>query len=181
MNFGTLLVLFFLVGLFTIGGGLVAIPLLQEFVQQFELLSSDQFISMVAIAQATPGSIGVNISTFVGLSQFGLAGAIAAPLAFILPSILIITTIARFSPHFLDHPFVGRIFTGVRPAVTGIIASGALSLFITVFHLSDTLQYSRSLLFSALLFATVLLLRFLTSIPSPFLIIGAGVGSIFLF
>ena len=182
MSIGTLFVRFMLIGLFTIGGGLVAIPLLQEFIHHFELLSDAEFLSMVAIAQSTPGSIGVNISTFVGISQFGVLGGVMATVAFILPSMLIITIIARFSPHFLQHPTVTRAFVGVRPAVAGIIAAVALGLFITVFKIGESsLIFDYQMGMSGLLFSAVLSLKIGTKIPPPLLIVAAGMMGYIMF
>ena len=189
MNIGLLFYRFMLIGLFTIGGGLVAIPLLQEFIHHFELLNDAEFLSMVAIAQSTPGSIGVNISTFVGFSQQGILGGVLTTFAFILPSMIIITAIAKFSPHFLEHPTVAKAFSGVRPAVAGIITAIALSLFMTVFnidlslsHLSfDALSFDKTTVLSVLLFTLILGLKSITKVPPPLLIAGAGIMGLLLF
>ena len=82
---------FFKVGLFSFGGGLAALPLIQaEIVEKYHWLDLGVFTDLVSIAQMTPGPIAINAATFVGLKIGGMSGAIIATLACILPSIIII-------------------------------------------------------------------------------------------
>lgn len=129
-----ILILNFLsIGLFTIGGGLVAIPLIHEFIIKNGWFSGSQFITMIAISQSTPGSIGVNVSTFVGVSQFGIIGGIVTSLAFITPSVVIITLLSRFGDGIYGDVRIEPIFSAIRPTTVGIIASVAMSLFLVTF------------------------------------------------
>ena len=181
MSLSLLFLRFLLIGLFTIGGGLVAIPLLHDMIAQYQLLSDTQFLSMVAIAQSTPGSIGVNISTFVGLSQQGVMGGILASFAFILPSMICITLIARFAHHFLEHPFIIKVFSGIRPAVTGIIASVTITLALTLVDFSSLSTWGAQEGLSLLLFVAVLGMKIFTKVPPALLIIGSGALGVLLF
>ena len=89
-----LMLVFFYIGLFTIGGGLVAIPLVQQQVVERGWISLSDFYGMVAVAESTPGPIGINIATYVGYDQFGVIGALLATISFILPSFMIVSFLA---------------------------------------------------------------------------------------
>lgn len=131
MNHSDLLFLFLSTGLFTIGGGLAAIPILKEALVPNQL-TPEEFLSMIAVCQSAPGSIGANMATYVGVSESGIGGAFVAVFALIVPSFITITIIARFLPRFSSYAVVKSIFTSVRPAVTGLILSVALTLTVSV-------------------------------------------------
>lgn len=131
--------IFFKVGLFTIGGGLAAIPLLQDEVLARGWLTVHEFTDMIAVSESTPGPIGVNIATYVGYSQYGVLGSIVATIGLVLPSVVIIMLIARYVLHYRDSKLVNGIFVGLRPAVTGLILSAAAS--IALISLIDLSRY----------------------------------------
>lgn len=116
------------IGLFTIGGGLAALALLQDFVLSNGWLTINQFADMIAVSQSTPGPIGINMSTYIGFSQYGVLGGIIASLGMVTPSWVIITLIARFIGDFSNNKTVQSIFVGLRPVVLGIIFSAAYSI-----------------------------------------------------
>jgi chromate transporter len=120
--------IFFKIGLFTIGGGLAAIPLLQEEVLARSWLSLGEFTDMIAVSESTPGPIGANVATYVGFSQMGILGSVIATLGLVTPSVIIIILIAKFVLHFRDNKVVDSVFIGLRPAVTGLILSAAFSV-----------------------------------------------------
>ena len=132
--------IFFKVGLFTIGGGLAAIPLLQEEVLLREWLTNQQFADMIAVSESTPGPIGVNVATYVGFSQLGILGSIVATIGLVTPSVIIIMLVARYVLHYRDNKYVNGVFYGLRPAVTGIILAAAAS--IAVVSLVDLSVYN---------------------------------------
>ena len=120
-----LFLIFFKVGLFTIGGSLAAIPLIQEEVVARGWLSTAEFTDMIGISQSTPGPIGVNVATFVGFSQYGPLGSIIATIGIVAPSIIIIIIISHFLSKFRKNKYVEGVFVGVRPAVTALILVAA--------------------------------------------------------
>lgn len=120
-----LFLIFFKVGLFTIGGGLAAIPLIQQEVVVRGWLSTSEFANMIAISQSTPGPIGVNVATFVGYSQYGVLGSIFATLGIVAPSVIIIIIISKFLSKFRKNKYVEGVFVGIRPAVTALILVAA--------------------------------------------------------
>ncbi|MGP1435490.1 MAG: chromate transporter [Phocaeicola sp.] len=114
---------FFKIGLFTIGGGYAMIPLIQsEIVEKKKWISQNDFIDLMAISQSIPGIFAVNIAIFIGYKLRKLKGALAMATGTILPSFIIILTIALFFQQFKDYEVLQRIFKGIRPGVVALIA-----------------------------------------------------------
>ncbi len=112
---------FFYIGLFTIGGGVVAITLMQQSIVSAGLISQEQFYNMVAVSESTPGPLGINMATYIGYELYGIPGALVVTGAQVLPSIIIILIIARFLKSFNDNPFVKGSLAFLRPVTTGLI------------------------------------------------------------
>ena len=120
---------FFCIGLFTIGGGLVAITSMQQLVVGRGWLTSEKFFNMVAISESTPGPIGVNMATYIGYEFHGTAGGIFATLGEILPSYICIVLIAKFFARFQEKPIVKAAFKTLRPATSGIVLVACAQVF----------------------------------------------------
>ena len=84
--------------------------------------------NMIAISQSTPGPMGINMVTYVGFSVSGLIGAILAPTAIVLPSVIIIIAISKALTKFKEAALVQKIFYGLRPASTGLIIAAGLGV-----------------------------------------------------
>lgn len=126
-----LIAVFFYVGLITIGGGQVAITVMQQcLVDQFKLLTAEKFFNMVAISESTPGPIGINVATYVGTELYGVFGGIITTIGEVLPSLIIIILIAKFFGKFTEKPAVQAAFSTLRPAVSGVIAVAAARIVI---------------------------------------------------
>lgn len=121
---------FFKIGLFGFGGGYAMLSMIQgEVVTQYEWLTAQEFTDIVAISQMTPGPIGINCATYVGFTATGSVwGSILATFAVMLPSFILMLTISKFFLKYQKHPIVEAIFSGLRPAVVGLLASAALVL-----------------------------------------------------
>lgn len=120
---------FFQIGLFSIGGGYAAMPLIQNQVVDFNRwLSMQEFADIVTISQMTPGPIAINAATFVGTKVTGLAGAVVATAGCVLPSCIIVLTLAYFYYKYQEATFIQGILQGLRPAVVAMIASAGLSI-----------------------------------------------------
>ncbi|NMB02200.1 MAG: chromate transporter [Firmicutes bacterium] len=118
---------FFRIGMFTFGGGFAMLPLIEKEVVDIQgWVSKDEVLDMFALSQSVPGAIGVNTAVFIGLRLRGVAGAIAALLGVITPSILIILIIAHFFIQFQSNPALMSAFSGVKAAVIGLIAAAAV-------------------------------------------------------
>ena len=119
---------FFKVGLFAVGGGMATFPFLTDLADKTGWYTQQQLIDMIAIAESTPGPIGVNNATYVGVTTAGLPGALIASLGLITPSVIIILIIARVLARFKDSKLVQDVFYGLRPASTGLIAAAGFSV-----------------------------------------------------
>ena len=122
---------FFQIGLFSIGGGYAAMPLIEhQIVDLNGWLTMTQFADIMTIAEMTPGPIAINAATFVGIRIAGPVGAIAATIGCITPSCVIVTALAYVYYRFRGLSTVQGILAGLRPAVVAMIASAGLSLLI---------------------------------------------------
>ncbi len=120
---------FFYIGLFTIGGGVVAITLMQQTIVARGLISPEQFFNMVAISESTPGPIGINMATYIGYNLYGIPGGILASVFEAMPSVIIILIIARFLQKFHENPFVKGSLAFLRPVTTGLILVPVVQVF----------------------------------------------------
>lgn len=127
---------FFLIGLFTFGGGYAMIPMIEEQVVGNGWISDKALTDFIAISEATPGPFAINISTFVGNSIGGVFGAICATIGVILPSLIIIIIIAMIMKKFIKNRFVQGALAGVKPIVLALILSTALLLIVKVLFFS---------------------------------------------
>lgn len=121
--------IFLKIGLFSIGGGYVMLPMLRrEMVEDRGWLSDEELLDYYAIAQATPGIIAINTATFVGFKRRGIPGAIMSTAGMVTPSLVIITVIAVFFARFQENPVVRRAFRGIRVAVAVLLSFTVASL-----------------------------------------------------
>ncbi|MBR4106787.1 MAG: chromate transporter [Alphaproteobacteria bacterium] len=112
---------FFKIGLFAIGGGLVTIPFLFNLTEKYDWFSRLELTNMIAIAESTPGPIGVNMATYAGFNTEGIIGALIATFALVLPSFIIIVIISRLMDKYSCNIRVKDFLSGVRPAVIALI------------------------------------------------------------
>lgn len=122
---------FFQIGLFSIGGGYVAIPLIEaRVVDHYGWLTLAEFTDLVTIAEMTPGPIAINSATFVGTRLYGGAGAVVATLGCITPSLILVTLLAVLYTKFRKLSVMQNVLSTVRPVVVALIASAALSILL---------------------------------------------------
>lgn len=121
-----LLLSFFKIGFFTVGGGYAMLPLIQQEIERFGWITAEEFIDIIAIAEMTPGAIAVNTATFVGFRTGGLLGSVVATTAIALPSLMIIVALSKFWERHKDHPLLKAVFSGIKPAVAGLIGGAAV-------------------------------------------------------
>lgn len=126
---------FFQIGLFSIGDGYAAMPLIQhQVVDIHPWLTMTQFADIMTIAEMTPGPIAINSATFVGIQVAGIPGAIIATVGCVLPSCIIVMTLAYIYYRFRGLSMVQGVLAGLRPAVVAMIASAGISLMIMAFY-----------------------------------------------
>ncbi|UTC49763.1 chromate transporter [Treponema sp. OMZ 855] len=114
---------FFKIGLFTFGGGMSMLPMLQkELVESKKWLTEEEILNYFAIGQCTPGIIAVNVATFCGYKRAGLSGAIVSTIGIVCPSWIVITLIAGSISRFSDIVWIQRAMKGVYVAVAALLA-----------------------------------------------------------
>lgn len=117
---------FFKIGAFTFGGGFAMIPLIEkEIVLNKKWIDKEEIINIFAVSQSIPGAIAINTSTLVGYKIARKRGAIAATVGVILPSFVIILSIAMFFTKISDSRVVEAIFVGINGAVIVMISMAA--------------------------------------------------------
>ncbi len=119
---------FFKIGLISFGGGLVMIPLIQEYIETNNWILQSEFIQIIGISQMTPGPIAINSATFIGYKISGFLGAFVATIGVSLPSLLIILSISPLFFKYNNHPFMRTVFKSLKPAVAGLILFAALKV-----------------------------------------------------
>lgn len=120
---------FLQIGLFSIGGGYAAMPLIEhQVVELHSWLSMTEFTDLVTIAEMTPGPIAVNSATFVGIRIGGIPGAVIATFGCILPSCFIVSLLAFVYNRYKSLPILQSILEALRPTVVALIAGAGLSI-----------------------------------------------------
>ncbi|MCQ2182646.1 MAG: chromate transporter [Bacteroidales bacterium] len=183
---------FFLIGMFTFGGGYAVIGVIQnEIVTMKGWISESAFTDIVAISQMTPGPVGLNCSTYVGYEVMKEAGAgeliaglgsLTASIAVVLPSFLIMLAIVKFYSRFRQTPMFNSVMSGLRPAVAGLIGAAAVVLAISfdggkVFIIRENFPDWKSWL----VFGGAFGLSFIKKISPVWLIFGAGLVGLLIY
>jgi len=131
---------FLQIGMFSIGGGYAAMPLIQDQVVDIHSwLTMTQFADIMTIAEMTPGPIAINSATFVGIQVAGLPGAVIATVGCIVPSCVVVMTLAYVYYRFRGLGVVQGVLAGLRPAVIAMIASAGISLLAMAIYGQRTL------------------------------------------
>lgn len=124
-----LFIAFIQVGLFSVGGGYAAIPLIQEqIVNIYGLMSLEEFSDLITVAEMTPGPISINSATFVGMRIAGIPGVLICTLGCIIPSFCICLILAHFYYKYRTMKGVQIVLGSLRPAVVAMIASAGASI-----------------------------------------------------
>ena len=138
MIFAELFITFFVIGMFTIGGGYAMLSLIQnEVVTVHNWIDDCTFTDIVAISQMTPGPIGINSATYIGYEVLHNAGAsqfvctlgsFTATFAVVLPSFIIVLALCKVYEKWKNHYMFQGVMNGLKPATLGLIGTAALSL-----------------------------------------------------
>ena len=175
----TLLIMFlefFKTGLFAVGGGLATIPFLMDMSDKYHWFSQSELANMIAVAESTPGPIGVNTATYAGVTTYGIIGGIIATLGLILPSYIVIVIISKILEKFRENKLTQNLFYGLRPTVAGLITVAAYSLLQTTVFPELVLNIKALVM---LLVFTLLVLSYKKLNPIVVIILGAIIGILF--
>lgn len=187
---------FFKTGLFSIGGGLATVPFLQNMAHKTAWFTNGQLADMIAVAESTPGPLGVNMATYVGYTVGhlhnagwgGVLGAVIATLGLVAPSIIIILIVAYFLKKFRTNPYVDGAFYGLRPASVALIAAAGVGIvLLSIFKVDSIYQFvedasvniSHLILAFVILIATRLIPKIKDLHPLFFILFSAVIGVLF--
>lgn len=162
---------FLLIG-FSSFGGLSMIPLISDQMLSNGWMTAGQVTDIVAIAEMTPGPLGLNCATFAGMQAAGIPGAIAANLGALTPAFTVCALAAAFFYRFKESKFMRRMLIGVRPACVGMVLGVLISLMQSNYVTDSGLSLASVLIGLVDLF---LLLKYKVSIPRV-IILSAGMG-----
>lgn len=169
---------FLQIGLFSVGGGYAAMPLIRE--QTTELhswLTLNEFADLATIAEMTPGPIAVNGATFVGMRVAGFPGAAAAVLGCLLPSCALVSVLALLYRKYRRADALRQILGSMRPAVVALIASAGLALLRqTLFQGGEVDPAALDVQSFVLFVGAFLLLRWKKASPILVLCLCGGLG-----
>ena len=179
---------FFKVGLFAVGGGMATLPFLYALSAKSGWFTATDVANMIAVAESTPGAIGVNMATFAGFITAGIPGAAASTLGLILPSILVVLLVANLLENFHENIVVKDAFYGLRPASIALLCASGVRVFavtmLSLDNISDAAGLSgyvsalnwKAIIFGVILYAAQKNLRW--NLVS-FVALSAAVGIIF--
>lgn len=123
-----LFLIFLKIGLFTIGGGLAMLPLMQQELAAQGLMTAQETVDMVSVSHLTPGPFAVNAATFAGMKLGGLLGATFATLGAVLPSFAVCLLVAKQFFKIADNANVKAVLSGIRPVVYALILNGMVTI-----------------------------------------------------
>ena len=163
-----LFVSFLMIG-FTSFGGMSMIPLINDQMLSHGWMTAHEVADIVAIAEMTPGPLGLNCATFAGARTAGIPGALSATLGVVFPSLTVTLIAAVFLKKFRESRLMENALYGIRPVCIGMIL--AVMIQQSMNNYAGTLFGFVS--WPALLIGAVsllMLLRFKWSVPKTILL-----------
>lgn len=163
---------FFLIGTFSVGGGLATLPYIINLAGKYDWYTVAELMDMVAISESTPGPIGINMATYVGYSVDGILGSLMASMGVMLTGVLFMMIVGQQLEKFRDSVWLNKVFYGLRPTIAALIAFAGYTMIVSIAGAEP------NVLTSILLFVVslVMITRFKVS---PILMIGiAALSSI---
>ncbi|MDR0718220.1 MAG: chromate transporter [Treponema sp.] len=182
----TLLILFaefFKIGLFAIGGGLATLPFIYKLAGTAPWLDVYAIPDMLAVAQSSPGAVGVNLAIYTGYHAAGIPGCVTAALGLVTPSIIIICIVAGMLQAFKENKNVQAVFTGLRPAAAGLLCAACIPVLkISLWNSDAVLWYEHLRIGQCALFVVLfILIRKFRAHPVVYIAAAGILGVIFKF
>ena len=175
---------FFKIGLFTIGGGIASLPLIETIIGKHQgWISYYEFSHLFIISEMTPGPIGINASTFVGNKLAGFIGGVVATLGNVLPSIIIVILLAKVYFKYKNLKVVNSVLNGLKPTIVGLITSATVGIvLVALFNTRafDLSQFEISYIKIALLLLYLFILRKFKPNPILIILLSGGLGLVLL-
>ncbi|MBS2097857.1 chromate transporter [Carboxylicivirga linearis] len=112
------------------GGGYAMIPILErDLVEKKKWINSDELLEIMSVSQMTPGTIAINLATFIGSKRNGIWGGILASLGIIVPSLICVTTLFFLMDSQMSNEYLVKVFTGIRACLAAMILHSVYKLF----------------------------------------------------
>lgn len=127
-TFFQLIIEFFKIGIFSVGGGYATIPFLYHLIDDYGWYTTDQLTNMIAISMITPGPVGANMATFAGFQTCGIIGGILATCALVFPSLILVIVISKLFKTFRENFWIKSILYSLKPAGCGLLAAVGIGL-----------------------------------------------------
>lgn len=188
MIFWKLFYIFLRIGIFSFGGGLAMIALIQnEVVEKQGWLTAQEFTDVVATSQITPGPVGINTATYAGYTAvvnagypewLGIAGAFLASFAVILLPLILMLLVCKFLLRNKDNPLIASAMSTLRLTIVGLIAAAAL-LMVTPENFGTYAVSPKQLFVSIGIFLTVFVASFkFKASPILLILVSGAVGAL---
>lgn len=148
---------FIQVGMFSVGGGYAAMPLIQsQVVEKYGWLTMREFTDLITIAEMTPGPIAVNSASFVGIRIAGPLGALVATIGCIFPSLFIVSLLAYIYFKYKNLSGLQSVLGCLRPAVVALIAGAGLLILQMALFDTKAIKLENISIIGAIIFAVAL-------------------------
>lgn len=148
-------------------GGMTMIPVINDEVLRYGWMTAAEVMDIVAVAEMTPGSLGINCATFVGLRTAGIAGALCASLGVMMPSLTLSMAAANFIFHLKGNKLLESALRGVRPASLGMLIAIAVTMSYSTFYQAGSISWNLVLI---AVICGVIMMKYKLSIPKTVLL-----------
>ncbi|MEB2333035.1 MAG: chromate transporter [Anaerolineaceae bacterium] len=138
-----------------------------------KIMTEERFVEAVGFSNVLPGSEALKLAMFVGFAAGGIPGVLTALLGAILPPTVLMLIVAAFLQRIQHAGWLANFVAGMSPAVAALIVMVAWELF----RAGSRRKTDRRVIFIAAFSAVA----FWFNIPSPFVLLGAGVLGVILF
>lgn len=168
-----LLIQFFKVGMFAVGGGLATIPFLYELGKTYNWFNVNDLAQMLAISNIVPGPVGTNLAAIIGFKAFGILGSLIAVLGIMIPSLIFVIVISKILKEFESNKYVQSIFYILKPTSCAmIVAIGTKLLFNIIVKHTSVLNKNSIDWFATILFLFLIILSQKNKNHSPLFYLG---------
>ena len=165
---------FLKIGFFSFGGTTM-IPVINDEVLRYGWMTVDEVMDIVAIAEMTPGSLGINCATFVGLRTAGVAGSLCASVGVMMPSLTLCMIAAKFILQFKENRYLEAALGGIRPVCMGMILSVGVVMIQSTLVLNGAARWNLVLI---TVLTALAMFKFRLSVPKTILL-AAVLGLVF--
>jgi chromate transporter len=165
---------FFRINAITFGGGYTIVAVLRdEFMLRKKIISEEEMLDLVAIAQSGPGAMAINTSVLIGYKLRGVAGAITCMLASVAPCIIVISIISLFYQEFRTNFYINAALMGMSGVISAV-------LVVTTIGMAKNVLKQRAVLSGGIMIVAFLL-SFVFNVNSALIIFGFGILGLILF